>query len=487
MPAAIRAPFADRMGVTGDRDLRGLFLLIALTFAGLMLAAAPQVPDPLLRHDDFQALFNDARGYYPKTRSEGRWLNYLWLLWTDPWPAPLSFALYQGSWAVYLGALVHLAFGRDTELWRKLSVALLAGLSAPMLLISFWFNTLLPGAMVCAAYGVLCVLLPERWGRWLLVAFVPIALMGYTMNPLLLLAICLTRRDAPRSAGHLAQVLAIFVGSFALGMLLIYTLNFAYHGVFGIPMADWRTPTPAHDIASALANVDRLVEVLALTARVISYDTMPLTYVLLGLGLLALFQVGRRDVWKAAYPLLGIAMGLALIAVQAIKSGVVMPPRVLGFAFVFYAVLLGHLSQSLSLRAARVTLAGLAMLFAMFSVLQYRNMVSWQHETRRFATEIGTGPQTLFVTGTYLSIPAVRGAAIQHARALRLRLVYLTGRDVVLCEEEPQACEALPPSLRHPATGLDWSVAHAEGAVVLRLSDIPLRPARIPTRRPAAN
>ncbi|TNJ44385.1 hypothetical protein [Phaeobacter sp. B1627] len=461
---------------------RDLLRLILLCFAGILLASAPQIMDPLLRHDDFQALFNDARGYYPKTLSEGRWLNYLWLAWSPALSAPVTYILYQACWAIYLGTLVHLAFGAGDAVWRKLSVAMIAGLAAPTLLISLWFNTLLPGLMVCAAYALLCATLSERWGRWLLLPFVPLALMGYTMNPLLLLAICLTRRDAPRSALHLAKVLALFVTSFALGMGVIYTLNLHFHGVFGIPMAAWRTPTPAYDMASALSNLVRMGDVMGIAARVVAYNFMPLTYGLLGLGGLAVVWVGRRNPWEVIYSLTGIGIGLALIAVQAVKSGVVMPPRVLGFALVFYAVLLGHVSRRLPERIARAMLAGLAMLFAMFSILQHREMVPWQHETRAMAEQIGTGPEAVFVSGTYLSLPSVLGAGIQHARGFRLRLQYLTGRQVILCEETPAACEVLSASLKGPDPETGWSLSRSAAGIELRLSDAALRPPKIPSR-----
>ncbi|OIQ32792.1 MAG: hypothetical protein BM562_03320 [Alphaproteobacteria bacterium MedPE-SWcel] len=465
-----------------NRPWRDLWSVIGLCFAGILLASAPQVMDPLLRHDDFQALFNDADGYYPKTLSEGRWLNYVWLLWSPPLPAPATYILYQSCWAVYLGTLVHLAFGPGGAVWRKLSVAMIAGLSAPSLLISLWFNTLLPGMMLCASYAVLCATLSERGGRWLLMPFVPLALMGYTMNPLLLLAVCLTRRDAPQSAQHLAKVLALFVTSFALGMGVIYTLNLHFHGVFGVPMAAWREPAPAHDLASAVSNLARMGDVMGLAARVVSYHSMPLVYGLLGLGCLAVLWAGRRNPWRVIYPLAGIGIGLALIAVQAVKSGVVMPPRVLGFAVVFYAVLLGQLSLCLPERIARAMLAGIAMLFAMFSVLQHRDMVPWQHETRAMAEQIGTGPERVFVTGTYLSLPQVLGAGIQHARGLRLRLEYLTGREVILCEEMPAACDVLSPERRGPEPETGWSVLQRDAGIELRLSDGALRPAKIPSR-----
>ncbi|HCI07744.1 MAG TPA: hypothetical protein DE314_10390, partial [Sulfitobacter sp.] len=83
--------------------------------------------------------------------------------------------------------------------------------------------------------------------------------MAYTTYPLLLLVICLYRQDN-RSLPKLIALLAFFTASFIAAILLTYTINWSVHGVFGVPLADWRDATPAHNLAELTANLPKLVE-----------------------------------------------------------------------------------------------------------------------------------------------------------------------------------------------------------------------------------
>ncbi|MFW8594217.1 hypothetical protein [Cribrihabitans neustonicus] len=461
--------------------------LVVAVLAGLLLTALFQLPDPLVRHDDYPALWADPALFYSKTLTEGRWINYLWHLRGMVTPAWLNFLAYQLLWAVYLGCLVHNAFGPGVELWRRAMVALVAGLCLPWVLISLWFNTLIPGLAILALYAWFTTRTSERASRWLMVVFVPAALMAYTTYPFLILALSLTRAGVARSARDLAGLLALFIASFALGMLAIYTLNYAEHGVFGVPMAEWRHPSPAHDLASALENARLAGHFLTSLAMKGSYNNL---FVLLLQGALfaaATAAVLRQDRWRGLYMLAGAGLGVALICVQVIRTGIDTPVRSGGFLWIYLAVFLGlftlHLKAEGRDRLGRNLLFTVAAAYAIFTGMLHHSFTEWQRLSRAMAAELmgGTGP--VYVTGTYLGLPEAVESDLQKAQAVAFRLGHLTGREIVMCEEAPERCESLPEELRAGHAGAGYAVREIEGVTVLLLPPEPLREEKLEAAR----
>lgn len=472
--AAARPQAAPRLPVT-----------VAAVYAMLLLAAVFQLPDPMLRHDDYPALLADPSLFYSKTLTEGRWVNYLWHLRGLVTPAWLNFLVYQLLWAVYLGCLVHNAFGRGAAVWQQVMVALIAGLALPWVLISLWFNTLVLGLAVVALYAWLATRLSEQSCRWLMLLFVPVSLMAYTTYPFLILALSLTRAETARSARDLAGLLALFVASFALGMLAIYSLNYAAHGVFGVPMAEWRNPSPATDLGSALENGKLAAGYLAALVVKGSYNNTALAVFQGGLLALAVWSVLRRDMWQGLYMLSGAGLGLALICLQVVRSGIDMPLRSGGFLWLYGAVFLGLLALSLQqagrARLSRNLLFVLTAVAVIFAGMTQFFVSDWQRLSRAMAAELGGGTGTVYVTGTYLSLEAARKSDLQKDQSVIFRLQHLTGRPVVMCESLPQECAHLPEELR---AGLQesaraYEVRQIEGASVLMLSPVALRKAKL--------
>lgn len=449
---------------------------IALTYLGLLLASGMQVFDPMVRHDDFAALLADPAGFYTKTLYEGRWINYLWHLREVVTPSWLNYLVYQFFWSVFTACLAVTALGHRGELWHRVALSLLVALVPTALLISLWFNTLVPGLGLVALYGWLSTQLSERVSRALLVVFVPLTLMAYTTYPLFLLALCLIRSETRRSFRDLAGLMALFIASFALGMLVIFTLNYFEHGIFGVPMAPWRNATPAHDLASALENAKEIWVFLYESARVLGFGFIPMTLAHLTVLAVAIVVVGRRDPWQVAYILTGIAAGLGLIFLQTVKTGISLPVRVNGFAWALYAVMLTLLvlqlreKGGLYERLSRNLLIFFVMAYVAGTFQQSLIYAAWQNQTRALAAEIGEGAEPVFVTGTYKSLLNADRAGIQQPRGLRLRLTYLTGRQVITCEEKPEQCADLPPELLADLPPGDVEVHQLVGKVVVRLS-----------------
>ncbi|MFU1682385.1 hypothetical protein ACM258_07095 [Phaeobacter piscinae] len=362
-------------------------------------------------------------------------------------------------------------------------MALIAGLSAPALLISLWFNTLIPGMAILAIYALATTQLSDRTCRWLLVPFVPLALTAYTTYPFFLLALCLTRADTQRSAKDLAALLGLFILCFALGMASIYTLNYLFHGIFGIPMAEWRMPSPAHDLPSLLENIGLIGAFLSSSASLMSFHFLPLTVFQLALFGWAIWAVGHSDPWRVIYPLAGICLGMGLIFVQTVKTGITLPPRVSGFVWLYYAVLLGLLSQELAAwgagwdRIGRNLLAFVALIYLAFNMLQHRDITAWQADSRRMVGQIQQVDGPIYVSGTYLSLPSGEKSGLQHDLSVAFRLTQLTGRDVVICEMTPDVCAHLPEDVQAGASGAQYEVRNLDAGSVIMLSSTPIRKA----------
>ena len=423
-----------------------LYGVVILTVIALLVASSPNLFDPIVRHDDFPALLAAPDGYYIKTLEEGRWINYLWHLRGITPPAWVNFALYQILWAVFAAALAITALGRQAHPLYVTALAIFIVVAPTALMISLWFNTLIPGMALIALYAVLACYLSLRTMRWLLVLFVPLTLMAYTTYPLFLLAVCMMHRDTQRSFGDLFKLATGFVLCFALGLLVIYSLNWQFHDTFGVVMAEWREPSPATDLASLIGNLPALGETAMLFLRKSTFEFMPAAYFHGALLIAATVFVARKDFWLAAYLWVGLLMGIGLIVLQVLKTGVVVHGRANIFVWVFYALIVGHAvviaAQFADLKAR---LLKNAMLLVALSYLVQTGVVytifrEWQADTRLRAEEISDQSGVIYVEGDYRAIPSAEEAGIQHLRGLYARLHYLTGRDIVVCGAPDVTC-----------------------------------------------
>jgi len=466
---------ASDVHITNTPALSRLLIVIGLTFVVLMLSSGPQMLDPMLRHDDFPALFAQAGIYYNKTLHEGRWLNYLWHLRGFVTPTWVNFAVYQFFWAAFAGAAALNACGRKKQLSYVIVLALLIAIAPQALLISLWFNTLVPGLAFVALFAVLATWFDPKKMRLLLLVFVPITLMGYTTYPMLLLAVCLTTRGISRSWRDLVAVLGLFIVSFAIGMLLIYTLNYIYHGVFGIPMAPWRHPTPAHDLVSAITNLSVIAEFFKETALTIAFNVVPLIYIHALILVTGLIILARKTPWLALYIFTGMVVGLGLLSLQAVLSGITVPPRATAFAWMLYSVLcvrialLGRDRGGRAFNLSWALLIFLTIIYLMFGTKHYFLLSRWQAETRKMANEAGKGLNPIYVTGSYKALASAKAAGIQGPLGLSGRLTYLTGRTVIICSKTPDACKGLTPEVLAGASGTIPEIKQSQDKTIILL------------------
>ncbi|MEM6939177.1 MAG: hypothetical protein AAF509_03505 [Pseudomonadota bacterium] len=470
MSSAEASSAAFATGQAGERS-DVLWPLIVLTALAAFAIYLPNLADPMLRHDDYPALIADPSGFWAKTLSEGRWVNYLWHLRELVTPAWLNFAVYQLLWATFAATTARVALGPDAESFAALALALMILISPSAMLISLWFNTLIPGLALVALYAVLACVLRQSWLRVALVPFVVVTFMAYTTYPLLILIVALlaTRQ---RSFLDLVGLMALFAGSMVLALLATYAINWQVHGIFGVELADWRDAQPAADVAGYLANLPALHESFDFILRNIGFNFWPATVFHLALFVGAALVLLRRVPMEALYLLAGFLVGVALVITQALKLGVLVPPRAFIFAWVIYAVIAVRAMQELSLspglagrmaRNAVLLVVGSILLQTFLQMMTYRD---WQQETRHLAQAITPETTEIYIMGDASHLTSAMKAGVQSGIALDFRLHMMTGIMPESCDDADVRCDALatlPPRI----TGVEGLDVYQEDGVTL--------------------
>ncbi|GAA6160923.1 hypothetical protein NBRC116589_30970 [Ruegeria sp. HU-ET01832] len=431
-----------------------------LGLGALVLVYAPLLFDPLVRHDDFPALLGTKEMAYIKALDEGRWLNYWWQFRPYFWPAPVSFVLYLIASAVFAASTALIVFGRDAPGWYRGYFTLFVVLSIPTFLISFWFNTLLPGAWVIALFALAVVFLPHRIALALMLIAVPLSFMAYTTYPFLLLTLLLLSHKAPQTYKSMVTTLLVFFVSLVLAVVSVYSLNYLYHGVFGIPIAEWRAPTEAKTLDDLIVNLGKLKRFLMMTVRQFGGGTAGTGAVLLLFFVGAWVCLFRWQRFTAIAVLAAALAGLAPLFAKSLMSGVLVPVRAYGWiwiliGFTFTTATL-HMAKTPGRWAsvARITIMYVLLIkLILFGRATYLQIPEWQKTTRDLAASIPEGTSAIHIYGEFLGLNGARSAGIQFSRGLQLRLAYLTGAEVFICHKQPEDCEKETP----PFDPMDWT------------------------------
>ena len=149
------AAVGRQLAMRAESERLQLAPVFLITLVAAFLLTGQNLLDPMIRHDDYPAFFADAPAFWNKTLHEGRWLNYIWHLRDVVTPAWLNFALYQSLWAGFVAALAVTTIGPDASRWFTVVLALLVLVCPSEMLISLWFNTLIPGLAVVTLFAVL--------------------------------------------------------------------------------------------------------------------------------------------------------------------------------------------------------------------------------------------------------------------------------------------------------------------------------------------
>ncbi len=428
---------------------RRLAIVFFATYAVLLLVAGnDHLRNPTFHFDDVPALFLLPEEYFSKAVSEGRWLNYVWHLrgvYTPPW---LNFQFYLAGWSLFLASAATNVF-RTGPLHYPLLMAVLAALGPQATLMSGWYNTLIPGVWLLAAFSVAALFMSERAGRWLLAVFVPISLQVYTSYQFLILGICLLREDRPKTLQALWHIVILFGASLVVGILLIFATNYAIVGVFGVEPATWREAVPPKDFQDLVANFaivrSSLIEAFVATGSGSApHATLIFLLFLASLGVLAMTQPD-----DAVAICMVMLAGLGFLALLGVAKGMEFPARATGFTWFMFAVASVAAARAIGSFAARMSQAAivaitvLGLVQAGTALDHFGRASAWQAQVTDLARRIPDGTELVYIYGPGELMP--RSHQPDSQLDLIFHLAIAAGIPTTDCEITPGNCRHLSP------------------------------------------
>ena len=283
-----------------------------LVFVVIVLVALfsfGRLNDPFVAHDDYDWLIGSGfdlpmESPWIKTFTEGRWINYPWSLLSKSLTPYSAFSLYLFFYACFsiLAAKVITC--------RAGVLAALLIFFAPMVAVtSRWPVTQLTGVMIfCIAFMLMTQAATDR-AKLSIMPFAVIAgFLSYpSFGPLLL--ILYGASFSGKTKGAIAG-LAVYVVSFVTAVLVAFTLNYIFHGLFTIQPAPWREATPLFSTGTLRSNVGRYLHYY--TAIKIFWPA--LFAAAIGYGICFLRGVQIRQCASV------LVFGLAILGMEAILS-----------------------------------------------------------------------------------------------------------------------------------------------------------------------
>jgi len=458
----------------------------------LLLVLIPdQFRDPFTFFDDYPVLLGQAEGYYPKTLSEGRWINWLWTLRPAGFDPVWLFAAYVGFWCLAMAVLAAALLPPGRRGWVLLGAPALV--LSPSFAHLYAFATLMLVPAIALGFVLMAWSGPRARERALLLLVAPSVMVHGALAYLLLTMAILLEARAP-GLRRLVRLCLAFGVSFALGVLAIFALNFWAHGVFGLETAEWRRLSELAVLDPVERGLERLRRTFAEFWSIL-VGGMAIGWLTLGaMGASALLLL-RENPRACFAAFLAGASGLGLTVTQILASGVTMPERGFFFlwpALVAPALLLVGLGTGRAARAVGV----LALIATIgFGALHWRAahdiFAPLMAESRAIAAEIGRHPPgPVLAAGKRIATVGYWADAWSRSAWhiwLEHRLEGLTGREVAVCPLPAARCAARdrlwPGIAPFPRDRLDVIAAMppwpsdgsirvaADGTLLLRLPD----------------
>lgn len=295
---------------------RNYFLYAILILLGMY--GVGQLTAPYIAHDDYDWLLKGFdQGFetpFSKAGSEGRWGNFVWSQVSHHLNGYSAFGLY-----LVLFSSLCLVMVRVLSPQAGIFAALLFFLAPMTADTAKWPVTQVTGVLV-TLLGCVALLRVHDDGRRRLVMAVSVVagfLFYPSFGPLFLLmyaAACAgTRRSVALGA-------AVYAMAFVAAVVLVFSLNYVFHGHFGIKPAAWREATPLLQGGSLTGNITRYLAYFGLLKAI---------WPALLAGAVA-FAVCIRYGVRARHCVVALAYGAMLMAMDAslsILSGVGLPLR----------------------------------------------------------------------------------------------------------------------------------------------------------------
>lgn len=299
-----------------DRLDRNYICYILLILLGMY--SLGQLTAPFIAHDEFDWLLSGFdQGFetpLSKAGSEGRWGNFIWAQVSHLLSLKAAFGLYLVAFS-----FMCILLARVVSASAGVFGALLIFLSPMTAETMQWPVTQVTGVTV-TVLGCLAMLRVQSDGpRRMVMALAVVAgfLFYPSFGPLFLLMY------AARCVGDRRSVVLgalVYVASFACAVLLVFLLNYVFHGTFSIKPAAWREATPLMHGGTLAGNIERYLVWFAAVKH--------LWPALLG-GVLAFFFCFRFGI-RARQCLALLLFACLLLGIDAslsVVSGLSMPLR----------------------------------------------------------------------------------------------------------------------------------------------------------------
>lgn len=333
-------------------------VLAVIVFA--FLYATAQLASPFIHHDDLNLLVpqNWPYGYatpWYNTLAEGRWINYLW------YHVSVSFTPRSAYFLFLLLYFIETCLLAEAARPNARSVILLgvALFFSPMSgELSLWPN----GMTSVTILGVLATgfLLWSRPRFVPAILFLATTIIVVTYTPIAAMVLLVAAvKSAEWPLRQKIWLGVTYVCAFALGIAIIYALNYFIHGYFGVKIAAWRHPDPLRDWVTFSVN---LKVCLGMWRDLLWQYWLPVT-----IGTLAtLLALSGREtknttcaILLSAILVIGIQSGITIV------SGVPVPTRSMGWVWIAICFICGNITSRMSgsVRAAAGLLLTILVIF----------------------------------------------------------------------------------------------------------------------------
>lgn len=315
---------------------------VGVVLAVLATGVWRQLAHPFLEHDDWEFLLpaTDERieQHHNRLLAEGRWFNYAWYRvigqHLPPRVAALLFVV-----AVLLVA-VRLAWRWAPG--RAFVPVLVAIATWPMVLdLGYWPATMAPSILLLggAAWTIpYCVGDRRRLLLWV-AGWTLLEFLAYpALTAILLVILVVELVDRPWR--ELAAAVGTFVAAYGVSTGVVFSLNGAILGTFGVQARPWRNPNPVHGLGDLVENLGRVIDLLDFQIRT---APLPLAIAIAGVaGCLAAPALRERGYRLAVLMVLGLGLQFA----PTVLTGVNVPFRATGWVWLVPIVALAWLLES---------------------------------------------------------------------------------------------------------------------------------------------
>ncbi|NVN24268.1 hypothetical protein HW511_07710 [Asaia siamensis] len=236
-----------------DENIRNhAFLTIAfLSIIFLYLLGKGQLDHTFVQLDDWEFMtlvpsdLPTHGGPWEKTLWEGRWLNFFWAKIATHFSVRENYIIFVSGYSLFCLSFSSMLV--KSPLYR-LIISLVVFISPEYGDLSLWPATLAPSVWIIA---ISIFLFKKTENLYIIFISQILLILSYPPVSLLLFVSVSLKCDTTL---QIARNALSFCVAYFISVISIYTLNYFFHGVFGVQIAGWRHPHSIHDFTDLIAN-----------------------------------------------------------------------------------------------------------------------------------------------------------------------------------------------------------------------------------------